>query len=157
MSETITVCENVCRDFSWVNPFLGFVANLVPVAGLIWAINAYYRKRKDDRDEEDRRERRKAYRDFLAQVEIATLGTQGHEAPEDPALRRLWAIFSEIEMIDNTELVTLAAEVVNAVNDCRFDSLRQRTCSDGQERGSYDKMLFERRVLVDALKKEFGK
>ena len=39
MIETITACENICRDFSWVGPFTEWLRNLAIVVG-VWV--AYY-------------------------------------------------------------------------------------------------------------------
>ena len=54
MSESITVCENLARDFSWLPDFLKWFSSLIagfgPVLALWGAIYLYYKKQEAERD-----------------------------------------------------------------------------------------------------------
>ncbi|MBD3805168.1 MAG: hypothetical protein IE919_18285 [Thioclava sp.] len=40
--ETITACENVCRDFSWFPPVIGVAANLATIAAVLLAFQQWF-------------------------------------------------------------------------------------------------------------------
>lgn len=65
--ETITACENVCRDFSWLNIFGPWVgpATIAAITALIIAFIAYPWQKQKDRDLQILAEKRKLYAEFL--------------------------------------------------------------------------------------------
>jgi len=67
VSETITACENICRDFFWLRdawPWLG-PSLIASATALLIAFRAYAWQKSKDRAVELRREQRQAYREFI--------------------------------------------------------------------------------------------
>jgi len=61
-SETITVCENICRDFSWLGEWMP--ALLAASVALLIAFGAYSWQKKKDRELQLQLERRSLYGKF---------------------------------------------------------------------------------------------
>lgn len=61
--ETITACENICRDFSWLGEWMP--ALIAASVALLIAFGAYPWQKKKDRENELKREQREQYRAFI--------------------------------------------------------------------------------------------
>jgi hypothetical protein len=85
MTETLGICENACRAFSFmadVWPILSglgiWVGQMAPAIAIVWAVYAYFHKLKNERDAELRLERRKIYQAYLE-----ALNSSKPERPEE--------------------------------------------------------------------------
>lgn len=56
--EVMTACENVCRDFGWLNDIVEPFFRLAPFLAILWAVFAYFHNRRTEREADNRRELR---------------------------------------------------------------------------------------------------
>ncbi|MFT5341346.1 MAG: hypothetical protein ACI9BH_000556 [Paracoccaceae bacterium] len=118
--ETITACENVCRDFYWLESYVPTL--IAAVTALVIAFAAYPWQKKKDWDNELRREQREAYRDFIEawlklEMELNVLGSDKTvDSPET-----ITQTFAKINTLSDNEMLKLALcaskEVINSVSD----------------------------------------
>ncbi len=96
MSETITACENVCRDFSWVAPLLSMLADLGTfLAGVAACIALFWfnkwRLQQLILKQSDRAERLLSagsdYASMLMMARYAALSESSVMLREDPSIR----------------------------------------------------------------------
>ena len=101
VSETITACENICRDFSWfgsVSDWIPFFASLVVVCGGLWG---YRIQKRLERLETFHSAKRENYHRFLASysecinaVTVTRMGIVDYPEQKIRAIRQELAILS---------------------------------------------------------------
>ena len=159
MTITKSAAENIREDFGWfpellvaafTNPvialFVGFVASL-----FIWKSQTRLSHALDLAAE-----RRKLYRDFLAQIEKTTRRIERSDWSQDPDIRRLWSLQSEIEIVGGSEVVERSASVVVAINDFWMREDQEVISRDGKTRSKFDNVAFESRELMRAMRRELA-
>ncbi|ATG48014.1 hypothetical protein CEW89_10850 [Celeribacter ethanolicus] len=65
-SETITACENICRDFSWLGSISDWMPLFTSIVIAFGGFSLYRFQKQVDRSERLHEEKRKVYVDFLA-------------------------------------------------------------------------------------------
>ena len=106
--ETITACENICRDFSWLGLLSDWVPFFSAVIVVIGGTFAYRGQKKVDRNERQHEEKRLAYAAFLAahseyvmDVHASEDGTSGKsELTKMVSAASLVTMYAPIEVSD---------------------------------------------------------
>ncbi|WP_374292874.1 hypothetical protein [Paenirhodobacter enshiensis] len=133
MSETITACENVCRDFSWVAPLLSMLADLGTfLAGVAACIALFWfnkwRLQQLILKQSDRAERLLSagsdYASMLMMARYAALSESSVMLREDPSIRafRLANTCFLAALKNDDEKVRVAADKFEDIR-CRMMTL----------------------------------
>ncbi|MEL0437299.1 hypothetical protein [Phycobacter sp. K97] len=98
---TISACENVCHDFSWLAAFADwspvFAAIVAAVGAWIVAKQSYVVEKRADREKELLTEKRSALKDLLA-LRQSALYVRKTDVREANEFDRLWASASLVQL-----------------------------------------------------------
>lgn len=123
MSETITACENVCRDFAWVTSIISGLVSFAPLIAIASAVLVYYWQRKADREAELRREQREAYREFFINTLAINRRFQEFDLSEqdDPlsAMKELFRARGDYESAFKILALSASPVVLKAAQICK--------------------------------------
>lgn len=120
--ETITACENVCRDFSWMAPLAP--AFITAGAALLIAFGAYPWQKKRDRDLKIAEEKRLAYQHFFEAAEtffarLRTAAFNERASLPDNEFGRLEAAKAELAFRCGEDAVAACADFAQHLKDYR--------------------------------------
>ncbi|WP_406648232.1 hypothetical protein QEZ52_04360 [Aliisedimentitalea scapharcae] len=156
--EVITACENVCRDFSWLENFIPQLASAAPIFAVIWGIFVFYEQRKRDRNDALRKTRQELY---LAFLEIAD---QKHSSTPDGILGQMLLLTKfqgKFTLNCPKEVLVKSAEYIKLVGREHLDGVALDGLKRKPSRSEFDKyfayqqkIAHSRKELLDAMRRD---
>ncbi|MGR3659744.1 MAG: hypothetical protein ACU0CA_00975 [Paracoccaceae bacterium] len=141
--DTITACENVCRDFSGFANFLAWlgrlISNIGPALALAGAVWMFFRKLKEDRRDVIRQDRVRVYKGFIGLIDVAY--AEAGDPHEKIELGGIWTkLYSEVSQVElvgpvdvtgkshetHAALIRLKSPNLQALSDERGRSIDKR-------------------------------